>query len=84
LQPASSRGWGGTILGGAVPSATAVYFVHSYHARTAEAAALAVTDYQGYKITAVVSHGNLHGCQFHPEKSGKAGLEIIGRYLALA
>jgi glutamine amidotransferase len=84
LVPASQRDWSGTILEGTVPAATSVYFVHSYHARADQNHALAVSDYAGCQITAVVSHGNLHGCQFHPEKSGKAGLAIISRFLALS
>jgi imidazole glycerol-phosphate synthase subunit HisH len=79
------REWHGTILEGTIPAATTVYFVHSYHAQAAaQADALAVSDYSGYKVTAAVSRGNLHGCQFHPEKSGKAGLGIISRFLALS
>ncbi len=53
-----------------------VYFVHSYHATECEAATVAVTDY-GAPLTAAVSMGNIHGCQFHPEKSGAVGLSIL-------
>jgi glutamine amidotransferase len=74
------RSWEGTILDGATPAATAVYFVHSYHAST-EADTLAVSDYSGCSITAAVSRGNLHGCQFHPEKSGVEGLRILRNFL---
>ena len=53
-----------------------VYFVHSYHATECEEATVAVTDY-GAPLTAAVSRGNVHGCQFHPEKSGAVGLSIL-------
>lgn len=53
-----------------------VYFVHSYCAINCEDSLAAVTDYAG-QITALVSRDNVHGCQFHPEKSGKIGLNIL-------
>lgn len=52
-----------------------VYFVHSYFAKCKEGLS-AVTDY-GIKVTAAVRKGNIYGVQFHPEKSGNAGLEIL-------
>lgn len=53
-----------------------VYFVHSFYAADCEESVSAVTEY-GAKITAAVEQGNLFGCQFHPEKSGAAGLNIL-------
>lgn len=53
-----------------------VYFVHSFYAADCEESVSAVTEY-GAKITAAVEQGNLFGCQFHPEKSGRAGLGIL-------
>ena len=53
-----------------------VYFVHSYYATGCEDSLAAVTDY-GMPITAMVEKGNIYGCQFHPEKSGKVGLAIL-------
>ena len=53
-----------------------VYFVHSYFAEGCEDSLIAVCDY-GREITAAVASGNVMGCQFHPEKSGKAGLAIL-------
>lgn len=57
-----------------------VYFVHSYCgvAERAEDVA-AVTDYGG-TVTAAVGRGNVYGCQFHPEKSGEAGLQILRNF----
>jgi len=53
-----------------------VYFVHSYYATHCEDSTLATTEY-GAELTAAVSRGNIFGCQFHPEKSGKVGLSIL-------
>lgn len=59
-----------------------VYFVHSYHAIDCKESVIAVTDY-GTEITAAVSEGNIMGCQFHPEKSGKTGLAILKAFCEL-
>ena len=53
-----------------------VYFVHSFYAENCADSLAAVTDY-GIPITAAVEQGNIFGCQFHPEKSGTVGLEIL-------
>ena len=50
-----------------------VYFVHSYAAVTDSKNVAAYCDY-GMKVPALVMSGNVYGCQFHPEKSGKTGL----------
>lgn len=52
-----------------------VYFVHSYFAEISDATASS-SDY-GIEFTAAVSDGNIYGCQFHPEKSGDVGLNIL-------
>ena len=53
-----------------------VYFVHSFYAEGCEASLAATAEY-GIPITAAVEQGNIYGCQFHPEKSGRVGLEIL-------
>ena len=53
-----------------------VYFVHSYFGTDCAESVTAVTDY-GVPVTAAVANGNIYGCQFHPEKSGNAGLSIL-------
>ncbi len=53
-----------------------VYFVHSYYAHGCDKS-LAATSFYGGDVTAAVSLGNIHGCQFHPEKSGAVGLKIL-------
>ncbi len=59
-----------------------VYFVHSYHAVDCDESLLAVTDY-GADLTAAAACGNVYGCQFHPEKSGNVGLDILRAFLEL-
>ena len=59
-----------------------VYFVHSFYAENCEDSVAAVTDY-GIPITAAVEQGNIFGCQFHPEKSGNVGLEILKRFCSV-
>ena len=60
-----------------------VYFVHSFMAKPAvEDDLAAVTDY-GTRVPAMVARGNLFGCQFHPEKSGKVGLKMLQNFAKL-
>ena len=53
-----------------------VYFVHSYYAVDCEDSLVAYAEYDK-DITAIVAKGNVMGCQFHPEKSGEVGLNIL-------
>ena len=53
-----------------------VYFVHSYFAADCAESVIATAEY-GRELTAAVARGNVMGCQFHPEKSGKVGLAIL-------
>ncbi len=59
-----------------VSEGACVYFVHSYYATGCEEATLATAAY-GAPLTAAVAKGNVCGCQFHPEKSGTVGLNIL-------
>ncbi|HJB99340.1 MAG TPA: imidazole glycerol phosphate synthase subunit HisH [Candidatus Flavonifractor merdavium] len=57
-----------------------VYFVHSFCAVADDpATVIAQTDY-GVPVTAAVQRGNVYGCQFHPEKSGEVGLQILRNF----
>jgi glutamine amidotransferase len=56
-----------------------VYFTHSYHAPLINAT-VAVTDY-GEPFSAAVEHDNVMGVQFHPEKSGETGLQVLRNFL---
>ena len=53
-----------------------VYFVHSFYGKGCDGDTLAVSDY-GISVTAAVGRKNVFGTQFHPEKSGSAGLKIL-------
>ncbi len=53
-----------------------VYFVHSYFAEDCDESVAATTEY-GKELTASVAYKNIYGCQFHPEKSGDVGLNIL-------
>ncbi len=53
-----------------------VYFVHSYFAEDCDESVAATTEY-GAELTAAVAYKNIYGCQFHPEKSGEVGLNIL-------
>lgn len=59
------------------------YFVHSYYCKVRENVVVAECEY-GTKIPAIIEKGNVFGTQFHPEKSGKAGLEILKNFLGVA
>ena len=53
-----------------------VYFVHSYYGANCAESVIATAEY-GAELTAAVAHENVCGCQFHPEKSGAVGLNIL-------
>lgn len=81
--PEKESQWKHEVLNG-VEIGTEMYFVHSYEGKTQdESDVLAYTVYGGRKICAAIQHENVIGFQFHPEKSGKAGLEIIRRFCEL-
>jgi glutamine amidotransferase len=56
------------------------YFAHSYYAEASDSRAkIAYTDY-GFDMPASVQKANIYGTQFHPEKSGKAGLKVLQNF----
>ncbi|MBP3322476.1 MAG: imidazole glycerol phosphate synthase subunit HisH [Clostridia bacterium] len=59
-----------------------VYFVHSYHGANCGKNVIATAEY-GVPLTAAVGKDNVFGCQFHPEKSGKVGLNILRAFVEL-
>ena len=68
---------GGKLLSGM--NGQYVYFVHSFFAENCHDSLSAVTEY-GIPVTAAVEKGNVYGCQFHPEKSGNVGLNILRKF----
>ena len=70
------------LLKGIEPGAY-VYFVHSFCAVTTEPANLIATADYGEHVAGLVAKGNAYGCQFHPEKSGDVGLQILKNFCEL-
>jgi glutamine amidotransferase len=76
LQPAPQS----RLLAG-LPAQTFVYYTHSYRAPLVEET-VGVTEYAG-PFSGAVERGNVFGVQFHPEKSGDAGLQVLRNFLAV-
>ncbi len=80
--PAEST-WKDSLLDG-TPLRTWTYFVHSLQCHPVQAAhRLALASYGGQELTAAVRYGSVCGVQFHPEKSGLAGLAMLRRFLEI-
>ena len=60
-----------------------VYYVHSFYARNCAASTLGTSEYGGVAVTGAVRRGNVWGAQFHPEKSGDAGLRLLRAFAEL-
>ena len=83
VQANDQRVWHGTILD-QLDQGDAVYFVHSFAATEIKPEhLLANCLYGGHSVAAVVNKANVHGCQFHPEKSGEVGLKILKGFLQI-
>lgn len=66
-----------------IPQDSWVYFVHSYHIEPQDQNLIAaITDY-GSKLPVVIERSNIFGTQFHPEKSGKIGAEIMRNFIKI-
>lgn len=70
-----------------IPEGSDMYFVHSYYVHLEDAEnELTSTNYEGFSYTSSLVNDNIWAYQFHPEKSGKTGLEIYrnwGKYFSL-
>lgn len=87
-QPSPHMGWNtlenikaDPLLDG-VQNGAYVYFVHSY-AAPVSSKTLAQTEY-GMPFSAIVKQNNVYGCQFHPERSGKTGAQILENFLKVS
>ena len=60
-----------------------VYYVHSFYARNCAPNTLGTSQYGNVSVTGVVRSGNVYGMQFHPEKSGSAGLRLLRAFAEL-
>ena len=65
-----------------VPDGAFVYFVHSYYGDADPSELVATCEY-GKTVTAAVAAGSVIGCQFHPEKSGDVGMQILRNFCEL-
>ena len=85
LQPSAGLAhWRDTVLDG-LAEGDAMYFVHSYIPfPEREATTIAQMAYGGRAYAAVVAQGRVTGCQFHPEKSGAAGLSLLRNFVQAA
>lgn len=84
LIPSNGLNWSNTLLDPLENKLPAVYFVHSYSATpTRDQDRLADCMYGGHLICAAVQHENVMATQFHPERSGPAGLAIIKNFCTL-
>lgn len=73
--------WQGSVLESLENTRPAVYFVHSFVAQPSEKSIqLASCDYGGHKLCAAIQHENITATQFHPERSGPVGLEILRNF----
>jgi glutamine amidotransferase len=65
-----------------IPDQTDFYFVHSYYFESGTQGAATLTNY-GIDFVSSVNRDNIFGCQFHPEKSQKFGLEVLRNFVNL-
>lgn len=59
------------------------YFVHSYHAAPDDKNIIAATTAYGEEVTAAIAFENIFATQFHPEKSGDVGLQVLKNFVEL-
>lgn len=66
-----------------IPDQAYVYFVHSYYLQAKQKEDVAATTEYIVEVHAAVEHDNVFATQFHPEKSGETGLQILRNFVAL-
>jgi glutamine amidotransferase len=64
-----------------IPDGTDFYFVHSYAFVPEDPKDIAATTDYGISVTAAVRRNRVWGTQFHPEKSSRAGFELLGNFI---
>lgn len=83
VESHAAGSWQGSVLQ-STPPETAVYLVHSFAVVPTDAThRLADCVHGGHLLCAALRRGNIHGCQFHPEKSGPAGLRMLSQFIRL-
>jgi glutamine amidotransferase len=84
--PIPSMGWNQVFvnknsnISDSLPNEPRFYFVHSYHFKLENEADVLMTSEYGYKFTSAFENGNIAGVQFHPEKSHKFGMALLGNF----
>lgn len=58
-----------------------LYFVHSYHVQCCKTENILTKKKFGYEFTSSIINGNIHGVQFHPEKTHSFGLNLIKNFI---
>ena len=83
VERGPSGAWGSPLMHGIDPGSY-MYFVHSFAVLLDDPTDLvAETEYAGLRFCSVLSNGSVYGCQFHPEKSGTAGLQLLANFLGI-
>lgn len=67
-----------------IASGSNMYFVHSYYADPKDPSTVVATTSYGVEFPSIIALGSIIGTQFHPEKSGKLGLQIIRNFVRMA
>lgn len=81
VLPEAGTDWGKTVLEN-IENGEAMYFVHSYVPEPINKNdCIAECIYGGHRLAIVTGHENITGCQFHPERSGPAGLRILQNFV---
>ena len=83
IYPSRNDDWGNPLLN-SIKVGSAFYFVHSFYAELKdEKYCAAKCDYDGISMPAIVAKDHVYGCQFHPEKSGAVGLNVLKSFLKI-
>jgi glutamine amidotransferase len=78
----SVSGRGGHPVFNGIENNSYFYFVHSYYPEPADkACVIGETAYAGVTFASAIALGNVVATQFHPEKSGRAGLKLLGNFI---
>ncbi|MEM2908347.1 MAG: imidazole glycerol phosphate synthase subunit HisH, partial [Candidatus Hadarchaeales archaeon] len=66
-----------------VPSGSYMYFMHSYYVCPKNPDAIVATTNYGLEFPSIVASGSVVGVQFHPEKSGRAGMQVLRNFVEM-
>lgn len=82
VRPETGRSWEDTLLAAVAGRSPATYFVHSFAAVPSRVSdRLADCIYGGHRLCAAVQHDNIMATQFHPERSGEEGLDLLRQFM---